>query len=70
MFAPAKTPPSIVSRLNKEVGELLRAETTKKTLVTQGVDAQASTPEGLDEIVRSDIAAFRLVMDTAGLRRN
>jgi hypothetical protein len=39
-------------------------------LVTQGVDAQASTPEGLDEIVRSDIAAFRLVMDTAGLRRN
>ncbi len=70
MFAPAKTPPSIVSRLNKEVGEVLRAETTKKTLVIQGVDAQASTPEGLDEIVRSDIAAFRLVMDTAGLRRN
>jgi len=45
LFAPAKTPKPIVAKLNREIGDILRAPETQETFLKQGVAATPGTPE-------------------------
>ncbi|HEV7800607.1 MAG TPA: tripartite tricarboxylate transporter substrate-binding protein, partial [Burkholderiales bacterium] len=45
LFAPAKTPPAIINRLNQEVARLLNTPETKERLLAVGVQVVASSPE-------------------------
>ncbi len=53
--APAKTPKSVIARLNKEITAALNSPDVKKRLADQNVAAQASTPEQASELLASEV---------------
>jgi tripartite-type tricarboxylate transporter receptor subunit TctC len=68
MVAPAATPPGIVMRLNREIGAVLGTDDAKQALLAQGMDIEASTPDGLRQRIASDIDKWRAVASKAGLQ--
>ena len=68
LFAPAKTPRPIVLKLNREIGDILRAKETQEALLKQGVQASPSTPEELAEWVRTEVARWTPLIRAAGIK--
>ena len=68
LFAPAKTPKSIVAKLNREIGGILRAPETQETFLKQGVAAAPGTPEELGEWVKSELARWTPIIQAAGIK--
>jgi tripartite-type tricarboxylate transporter receptor subunit TctC len=64
---PAKTPPDIVARLNKEVNAALAVPEIKERLRQLGVDAQGSTGPQQAELLRSEIQRWSEVIREAGI---
>jgi tripartite-type tricarboxylate transporter receptor subunit TctC len=67
--APAKTPRSIVERLNKEVNAALASPEVKQRLRGVGVEAQGSTPEQFRAFLVSEIAKWRDVIARAKIEK-
>src|SRR5712664_1416913 len=68
LFAPAKTPKPIVAKLNREIGEILRAPQTQETFLKQGVAAAPSMPEELGDWVKSELVRWTPIIQAAGIR--
>jgi tripartite-type tricarboxylate transporter receptor subunit TctC len=66
-FVPAKTPPAIVARLNRELNGALAKPEVKQRLLKGGVEAVGSTPEALGAYVRADIAKIDKLVKAAGI---
>jgi tripartite-type tricarboxylate transporter receptor subunit TctC len=64
---PAATPAAIVTRLNREVTDILRADDTRKALAAQSFTPEPSTPEALGERMRAEIGKWREVVARAGI---
>jgi tripartite-type tricarboxylate transporter receptor subunit TctC len=67
MFAPAGTPPDIISRLNRELTKALEARDLRERLTALGVDPWPGTPEQLRDLLRADIERYGQVARAAGL---
>ena len=65
LVGPAELPRPIVDRLNREVGELLRAPETRKKLAPLGINLAPGTPEGLGERIRKDAPFWTRVIRDA-----
>ncbi len=65
MFAPAKTPPAIVAKLNTEIHRYLRSAQAKEIFIRAGIEPTPSTPEELVEIINTEVARLSKVMKTA-----
>jgi tripartite-type tricarboxylate transporter receptor subunit TctC len=68
MFAPARTPAAIISRLNQETVRLLKQSDVKEQLINAGVEAVGSSPEELAAKMKSEIARLTKVIKHAGIR--
>jgi tripartite-type tricarboxylate transporter receptor subunit TctC len=68
LFAPANTPKAIVTKLNGEIGEILRAPQTQETFLKQGVAAASSTPEELRDWVKAELARWAPLIQAAGIK--
>jgi tripartite-type tricarboxylate transporter receptor subunit TctC len=68
LFAPANTPKAIVSKLNGEIGEILRAPQTQERFLKQGVAAASSTPEELRDWVKAELARWTPLIQAAGIK--
>jgi len=68
LFAPARTPKSIVTKLNGEIGDILRAPETQETFLKQGVAAAPGTPEELGDWVKSELARWTPIIRAAGIK--
>jgi tripartite-type tricarboxylate transporter receptor subunit TctC len=55
LFGPAKMPPTITARLNKELNEVLREPAVWQKLQKAGVDAQGSSPQALSQRIREEV---------------
>ena len=67
IFAPAKTPPAIVDRLNAEmVRQLKRPEVADKLLAT-GSEVVASTPAEFAAVIKTEIATWGKVIRDANI---
>jgi tripartite-type tricarboxylate transporter receptor subunit TctC len=69
LAAPAKTPRAVIDRLNREVNTAVAAPDVQKRLQELGVIARASTPEQLRELMSSEIAKWRAVIERAKIER-
>jgi tripartite-type tricarboxylate transporter receptor subunit TctC len=69
LAAPAKTPRSVIERLNKELQAALASADLKKQLADLSVDARASTPEQLGQLLASDTRRWSDVIAKAGIPR-
>jgi tripartite-type tricarboxylate transporter receptor subunit TctC len=70
VFAPAGTPPAIVSRLNKVIVTALGTAELRDQLSGAGLDPEPSTPEELGKILRSDVAKWAKIIKAAGIPIN
>jgi tripartite-type tricarboxylate transporter receptor subunit TctC len=68
MFAPAKTPAPIVSRMQKEVARVIQLPDVKQKLLEQGGDTVGSTPEVLDKVVKSELHRWAEVIRDAHIK--
>ncbi len=68
IWAPAKTPATIIARLNQEITGLLNKSETKDKLLTVSLEASPSTPEEFAAVIKSDIARMGGVIKKAGIR--
>jgi len=63
--APAKTPPAVIDRLHDAVAQALADPQVQRKLAAQSVTARASTPDGLRELLATDIEKWRRVIRDA-----
>jgi tripartite-type tricarboxylate transporter receptor subunit TctC len=68
VLAPAGTPREIVTRLNQEIGKVMRTEDAKSKLLADGSEAKVSTPEGLEKMIVAEIAKWSKVIKQAGIK--
>ncbi len=66
MFAPARTPATIVNRLNSEVGRYLRSAQAQEIFLRAGIDPSPSTPEELVAIINGETARMVKVLKGGG----
>ena len=67
LLAPAGTPKAIVSKINVELNRALSVPQFQDRLLVQGVEPATSTPEGLQQMIASELARWRSVMKSAGI---
>lgn len=68
MLAPAHTPPAIVAKLNRDVGEILHTPEMQATLLAQGSEAAPGTPEEFAAYINSEAAKMKKLIELTGMR--
>src|SRR5580658_3480420 len=58
LFAPAATPPDIIKTLNDALQEILADPDVKQRLLELGIEAKASTPQEIEDRLKSDIVKW------------
>jgi tripartite-type tricarboxylate transporter receptor subunit TctC len=67
MFAPSKTPRTIVNKLNREVVSILKQPDIQKRMRTLGAEPAPTTPAELDKHVAQELALVLKLAKAAGL---
>ena len=68
LFAPAGTPPAIVSRLNQEAVRYLQSAEAKDVFLKAGIETSPGTPDELTATMKAEIARVDKVLKAAGIR--
>ncbi|HTD90163.1 MAG TPA: tripartite tricarboxylate transporter substrate binding protein [Burkholderiales bacterium] len=68
VFAPARTPPEMIARLNHEIVTALGASDVREQLRVQGLDTLPSTPEQFAAFIKVEIAKWAKVIRISGAR--
>jgi tripartite-type tricarboxylate transporter receptor subunit TctC len=70
IFAPARTPPEIVARLNQELQKALQSPAVKQKLATMGVEPMPLTAAEFDAQVKDEVGLYAKFAKAAGLKPN
>jgi len=68
VVAPAGTPGAIVSRLNNEIGQILRATDVQQQLLPQGIEPATGSPADFAAFLSAEIAKWAEVVKRTGAR--
>ena len=68
MFAPAKTPGTVIKRLNEEVARYIKLPEVTERLFNGGEEVLAGTPEQLAAIMKGDVARKGKVIKDLGIK--
>lgn len=68
MFAPARTPPTVVLRLQQEIQRTVHRPEVKERLFNSGVESVGSTPEQAMTKIKSEMVRMGKVIKDAGIR--
>jgi tripartite-type tricarboxylate transporter receptor subunit TctC len=68
LYAPAKTPPDIIDRLNKSAAKAVRSEAFKKLGANEGLVMVAEPPAALDRYFAGEETCWRKVIEDAGIK--
>ena len=68
VFAPAKTPAAIISRLNEEIVRAVKREDMREKAYALGIETLGTSPEQFAVIMKSDMARMGKVIKEAGIR--
>ena len=68
IFAPAKTPDSVIVRLNREIVRALNLPDVKEKFFNAGIEPVGSTPQQLAAAVKSEVARMGKVIKDAGIK--
>ncbi len=67
VLAPARTPPDVVARLNRDFIEVMAMDDVKSALAKQGLSVRTSSPAQLAALVKSDLARWQKVVKDANI---
>jgi tripartite-type tricarboxylate transporter receptor subunit TctC len=68
MFAPAKTPPDVMNKLNTDINAALADPSIKDKLLIQGIVPQPMNVEEFTKFVRSESEKFKQIAKTADIK--
>jgi tripartite-type tricarboxylate transporter receptor subunit TctC len=68
LFAPAKTPPEVIDRLNQSAASAVLSEAFKKLGVNEGLVMIAVPPAELDRYFRGEEQRWRKLIEDAGIK--
>jgi tripartite-type tricarboxylate transporter receptor subunit TctC len=68
IVGPAGIPRPIVTRLNREIANVLENADTRERLTAAGVNVESSTPEGLSAFVREEIVKMGKAVRNSGAK--
>lgn len=68
LFAPRRTPAPVITRLHREVVAILTSAEITQAFAAQGIEAAHTTPQELEQLMKSESARWRKVIQTAGIR--
>jgi len=69
IMAPAKTPPEIVSQLEKTSLDILHRPDMREKLLQQGFEVQAKDGKGHMARVTKEVSMFRDIIQQAGIKQ-
>ena len=67
IFAPAKTPDEVISRMNSEIAIVVARPDIRARLLEQGAEGTGSTPDQLGKMVHHEIEEWRAVVKRANI---
>jgi tripartite-type tricarboxylate transporter receptor subunit TctC len=67
--APAKTPRAVIERLTKEINAAVAVPEVRQRLQDLGVDPRASSPEAMRELLVSETAKWKAVVERAKIEK-
>jgi tripartite-type tricarboxylate transporter receptor subunit TctC len=70
LFFPAKTPPAIVARMQKEVARVVQTDEVKARFAQMGLEPVGGSSEELAQRVQSDIAKWTAVAKAANIKND
>jgi tripartite-type tricarboxylate transporter receptor subunit TctC len=68
ILAPAGTPPAVVARLSREIGNVMRDPAVIERITAVGLDPVTGTPADLEALVRRDIDRYRRIIALTGAK--
>jgi tripartite-type tricarboxylate transporter receptor subunit TctC len=68
MFAPARTPAAVVTKLNSELRAILKLPDVQEKLASDGSDFGANTPQSLTTFVKSELLKYQNAVKVSGRR--
>ncbi len=68
VMAPARTPPDLVARIARDLDAISRTEDTRAKLATQAAVPDFSGPEAFTTRIRTELATWRQVAQSVGIR--
>lgn len=68
ILAPAGTPPTVVARLNREIGTLMREPGVVERLSVAGLETATGSASELEALVRRDIDRYRRIIALTGAK--
>ena len=66
LFAPAKTPPEIIDRINRATVEVLRSSDVKTKIAEQGSEPVGNTPAEFKAFLASELVKWRRLVEISG----
>jgi tripartite-type tricarboxylate transporter receptor subunit TctC len=70
LYVPAGTPDAIVSRLDAEVLQILKDAAIRKRFVELGMDVTPVSQAALVELIRSEAARYKTIIEQTGVKLN
>ena len=58
----------MIAKLNAEIGRTMQNADLKKTLLAQGIETRASTPQELAARLKDDTTKWHKIVETAGIK--
>jgi tripartite-type tricarboxylate transporter receptor subunit TctC len=68
VYAPAKTSPEIVGKLNTTIAWIMDTRDVRQNLITQGIDPVHGSPEDLRKLTESELARWAKAVELAGAK--
>ena len=68
LFAPARTEPSIITKINRDTVAILESPAMQSSLLDQGAEPVPGTPQEFAAFIRSETAKWGKVIKTAGIK--
>ena len=68
ILAPAKTPATVINRLNQELLQILNRPEMKEKFVSLGMEPVSSSPEQFATAIRAEMTRMGKVIKDAGIR--
>ena len=65
--SPAHLSPTLVARLNRAIGDVVRSPDIAERFARQGVEPVTSTPAEFAQLVRTDFARYRKLVAETGI---
>jgi tripartite-type tricarboxylate transporter receptor subunit TctC len=68
MFAPARTPPAVIGRMQREIARVVQLPEVRARLIEQTADPVASSPEELERVVKTELRKWADLVRSANIR--